>query len=140
MNLFGKIFTLLIFFMSITFLVLAVMVGATHRDWKSVAKANKLKATSTQNKLDATKTATNETKKKLNAEQVSRQQQLAQLFSELQVARTRHAWCVFWLIPPYLLEIFNSEEDCLRVHGHLDEDRGEWRNQIVYTFPSRVKP
>lgn len=89
MNLFGKIFTLLIFFMSIAFLVLAVMVGASHRNWKEIANTNKLQATTTANRLVAVKTASNEASKKLNAEQVSRQQQLSQLFSELQIAKTR---------------------------------------------------
>ena len=43
MNLMGKIFTLLIFFMSICFLVISVMVGASHRNWKKEAQ-DKLEA------------------------------------------------------------------------------------------------
>jgi hypothetical protein len=56
--------------------------------------------------------------------------------AKLQVSIDRFAWCVFWLTPPYLLEIFNSEQDCLRIHGHLDESKGTLRNQIVYGFPN----
>lgn len=89
MNLFGKIFTLLIFFLSITFLVLAVMVGASHRNWKEVARVNAEKARNTQNRLEESKTASGEAQKKLRAEMVARQQQLSQLFSELELAKTR---------------------------------------------------
>ena len=88
MNLMGKIFTLLIFFMSITFLVLAVMVGASHRNWKEIAAANKDKASLASARLEQTRAATNGFAKKLNSEQVSRQQQFAYLFSELEVAKT----------------------------------------------------
>lgn len=88
MNLFGKIFTLLIFFLSITFLVLAVMVGATHRNWKDLATTNAETARVMQTRLDSAKSASGDAAKKLNAEQVSRQQQLAQLYSELQIAQT----------------------------------------------------
>lgn len=91
MNLFGKIFTLLIFFLSITFLVLAVMVGATHRNWKRLATENADLARVTQTRLDSAKSATGDAAKRLNSEQVARQQQLAQLYSELQIAETRLA-------------------------------------------------
>ena len=43
MNLTGKILTFLILFLSVAFLVLAVMVGATHQNWKEVANDNKQK-------------------------------------------------------------------------------------------------
>lgn len=89
MNLFGKIFTLLIFFLSITFLVLAVMVGATHRNWKKLATDNAELARVTQQRLDSAKSASGDAAKRLNSEQVARQQQLAQLYSELQIAETR---------------------------------------------------
>ncbi len=89
MNLFGKIFTLLIFFLSITFMVLAVMVGASHRNWKEVASVNADKSRTMLTRLEKAKTASGEALKKLNAEQVGRQQQLSQLFSELELAKTR---------------------------------------------------
>ena len=41
MNLMGKILTLLIFFLSICFLVIAVMVGAAHQNWQEQANENK---------------------------------------------------------------------------------------------------
>lgn len=55
---------------------------------------------------------------------------------KLQVSIDRLVWCVFWLTPPYLLEVFNSEQDCLRIHGHPDEYKGTMRNQIIYGFPN----
>lgn len=88
MNLFGKIFTLLIFFLSITFLVLAVMVGASHRNWKAIATKNAEMSRLAQTRLDAAKDASGDAMKALNAEQVARQQQLSQLFSEIQIAQT----------------------------------------------------
>ena len=57
--------------------------------------------------------------------------------AKLKVGTDRQVWCVFWLTPPYTLNMFESEEDCLRIHGHPDERTGELRNQIVYGFPSR---
>lgn len=89
MNLMGKIFTLFIFFLSISFLVLAIMVGASHRNWKEVATTNKAKASLAQNRLDAAKTASKDTEKILNNERVSRQLQLSQLFSRIQIAQSR---------------------------------------------------
>lgn len=89
MNLMGKIFTLLIFFMSITFLVLAVMVGASHRNWKETAAANKDKAALAAARLEQTRATSNEFVRKLNAVQVSSQQQFAYLFSALNINKTR---------------------------------------------------
>ena len=51
MNLTGKILTFLILFLSVAFLVLAVMVGATHQEWKKIAKENKDKLTEAKNVL-----------------------------------------------------------------------------------------
>lgn len=87
MNLMGKIFTLLIFFMSICFLVIAVMVGASHRNWKEVATTNKTAADRFQALLDEAKNSSTEKDKLLNAERVARTFQLAQLESQLAVAR-----------------------------------------------------
>jgi len=89
MNLMGKIFTLLIFFMSITFLVLAVMVGASHRNWKEIAAANKDKATLAADRLEQSRSTSNGFRRKLNAEQVSRTDQFAQLYSAKAVAEKR---------------------------------------------------
>jgi hypothetical protein len=86
MNLMGKIFTLLIFFMSICFLVIAVMVGASHRNWKEAASQNKTRADQAQKVADAVRNQTGEKEKLLAAERVSRALQLAQLESQLKVA------------------------------------------------------
>lgn len=87
MNLMGKIFTLLIFFMSICFLVISVMVGASHREWKDIAQTMKDDATAATTRLQDAKTNTNEKEKLLSAERVSRAMQLAQLESQLKRAR-----------------------------------------------------
>ena len=52
MNLMGKILTLLIFFLSICFLVIAVMVGAAHQNWQEQANENKVVAERAQSLLD----------------------------------------------------------------------------------------
>ncbi|MEM9411481.1 MAG: hypothetical protein AAGA30_10230 [Planctomycetota bacterium] len=88
MNLTGKILTFLILFLSVAFLVLAVMVGATHQEWKKVASENKNKLTEARNILKTFQGKSEEIKKKLNAERVSRRLQLAQLESQLNSART----------------------------------------------------
>ncbi|MDY6939650.1 MAG: hypothetical protein SWY16_18610 [Cyanobacteriota bacterium] len=56
--------------------------------------------------------------------------------AKLAIGRDRQVWCVFWLTPPYTLNVFESETDCLRIHGHPDERTGELRSKIVYGFPS----
>lgn len=88
MNLTGKILTFLILFLSVAFLVLAVMVGATHRNWKEVANENKQKLQEARNILNTYKGKSEEINKKLNAERVARRMQLAQLESQLNTART----------------------------------------------------
>jgi len=86
MNLIGKIFTLLIFFMSICFLVIAVMVGASHRNWKVQATINKAEAEKFRIAADSAKTKAGEMDKKLAAERAARAMQLAQLESQLKIA------------------------------------------------------
>ena len=87
MNLAGKFLTFLILFMSIVFLVLAVVTGATHQGMEAIA-SNKTAAENYQRLLDEAKEATTVGKRLLVAEATSRQQQLAQLNSELQKERT----------------------------------------------------
>ena len=87
MNLAGKILTGLILFLSIAFLVLAVMVGATHRNWKQVASDNANKVREAQNILNSYKGKSEEIKRELNAERVARTLQLSQLESQLNAAR-----------------------------------------------------
>ena len=92
MNLMGKILTLLIFFLSICFLVIAVMVGAAHRNWKQMANDNKQAADRAKLLLDSAKTQTNETKKLLESHRVASQLQIAQLQSQLtQAVQNRDA-------------------------------------------------
>jgi small-conductance mechanosensitive channel len=86
MNLMGKIFTLLIFFMSICFLVIAVMVGASHRNWKVQATVNKAEADKFRIAADSAKTKTGEMDKKLAAERAARAAQLAMLESQLKIS------------------------------------------------------
>jgi hypothetical protein len=82
MNLMGKIFTLLIFFMSICFLVISVMVGASHRNWKKAAADMNAKATQAQNIANEAKVSTTEKEKLLAAERVGRAAQLGRLESQ----------------------------------------------------------
>lgn len=86
MNLMGKIFTLLIFFMSICFLVISVMVGAAHRNWKAEASANKELAAEALKIANEAKAKTGDKDRLLNAERASRAMQLAQLESQLKIA------------------------------------------------------
>lgn len=83
MNLAGKIITLLIFFLSVAFLVLAIMVGATHQEWKQIATENKQKVAQARTILDSYKGKQEEIKQTLDSERVSRRLQLAQLNSQL---------------------------------------------------------
>ena len=87
MNLTGKILTGLILFMSIAFLVLAVMVGATHRNWKEIATTNAQQVNEARNILNTYKGKSEEIKRELNAERVARTLQLSQLESQLNSAR-----------------------------------------------------
>lgn len=83
MSLMGKIFTLLIFFMSICFLVISVMVGASHRNWKDIAQRMQDDAKAAQTRLTDAKNSTDEKEKLLQSERVSRALQLSQLESQL---------------------------------------------------------
>jgi hypothetical protein len=90
MNLMGKIFTLLIFFMSICFLVMALMVGASHRNWKAIATEKKNEADLAQTILDQSKAKTSEKEKLLSSERTGRAMQLAQLESQFRAARENY--------------------------------------------------
>lgn len=87
MNLTGKILTFLILFLSIAFLVLAVMVGATHQNWKKIANDNRAKLKEASAILNTYKGKSEDIKKQLNAERVARRLQLAQLESQLNTAQ-----------------------------------------------------
>lgn len=87
MNLAGKFLTFLILIMSLVFLVLAVVTGASHQAWKSVAIQNKSIADTKTKLLEELKAQTTIGERLLQNEKVSRQQQLAQLYSELEKER-----------------------------------------------------
>ena len=87
MNLMGKIFTLLIFFMSICFLVIAVMVGASHRNWKLAATEMKAQADQARSRVRDVQASTTEMEKRLASERVARTFQLSQLESQLTRAK-----------------------------------------------------
>lgn len=99
MTLVGKIFTVLIFIMSLVFMSFAVMVFATHRNWKETATntdttgGKKLgltqqleQAKTKRAELEATLTAT---QNKLNEERATRQAALAAL--QVRLARSEEA-------------------------------------------------
>lgn len=87
MNLMGKIFTFLIFLLSVVFLVIAIMVGASDRNWKSVASTQKEKAQAATRNIDLLRGTTVNLKQTLAAEKASRAQQLAHLQSQLKLAK-----------------------------------------------------
>ena len=82
MTLVGKIFTVLIFVMSILFMAFSMMVFATHTNWKETAEKLKLKSTQQQQLIDQAKLDLESVKRALALEQASRRHALA-------VAQTR---------------------------------------------------
>lgn len=90
MNLMGKIFTLLIFFMSICFLVIALMVGASHRNWKQMATQKNDEARLATNRLQDAKSNTLEKEKQLSSERTGRAMQLGALESQNRAARENY--------------------------------------------------
>lgn len=94
MNLVGKIFVVLIVFMSIVFMSFAVAVYATHRNWRNeVIGENGL-----TKQLQSEKTLNNELKDdlakrlaELNAEKEAKKQALAKLENELAVLKENYA-------------------------------------------------
>ena len=81
MNLMGKIFTFMIFVMSVVFLVVSIMVGASDRNWKAKAALEKTRASSASSSIDSLKDETAKLEKTLEFEKASRSQQLANLQS-----------------------------------------------------------
>ncbi|HEX5104105.1 MAG TPA: hypothetical protein VFV87_09860, partial [Pirellulaceae bacterium] len=101
MTLVGKIFTVLIFVMSIVFMSFAVMVFATHKNWKlyadnaSPAPGQKLGLKQQYEQLQQLKKQAddqlNQLKNELAEEQAARKQALAALQSQLTQAQTKLA-------------------------------------------------
>ncbi|HMP77822.1 MAG TPA: hypothetical protein PKD54_00070 [Pirellulaceae bacterium] len=84
MNIVGKILTFLILFMSICFLVIAFILGASQTRWKDLATNNRDRAQLLQTLLNDAKERQTGKERQLRAEAVARAQQLAQLNAELQ--------------------------------------------------------
>jgi hypothetical protein len=85
MTLIGKIFTMLIFVMSLVFMAFAVMVYATHTNWKNNATALQAKLATLQTTLKESEELRNRLKNELAQEQAARKAALA----ALQVRATR---------------------------------------------------
>lgn len=82
MTLVGKIFTMLIFVMSLVFMSFSIMVFATHSNWKAQSEALKARLTQQEQALAQAKTDHENTKRDLAQEQAARRHALA-------VAQTR---------------------------------------------------
>ena len=77
MTLVGKIFTVLIFVMSIVFMAFSIMVFATHTNWKTMSEGLKQKLTQQEQLNTQAKADHEKTKRDLAQEQASRRQALA---------------------------------------------------------------
>jgi len=86
MNLVGKIFTVLIFVMSIFFMTMALMVYATHKNWKDVVLAKgglKEQLTQVRTEKDDLTTARDKLQKDLDDLKGAKQKELAALENEI---------------------------------------------------------
>src|SRR5687768_12123964 len=83
MTLLGKIFTVLIFIMSVAFCILAVATFATHRNWKDVATAHATKITALQTEIAEKNQLLENSKTALAAEQAARRAALSTLQAKL---------------------------------------------------------
>jgi hypothetical protein len=79
MTLLGKIFTVLIFIMSVAFCILAVVTFATHKNWKEMAEARKTTIEQLEGKLLAQQAETLRTQAELANEQSARRSALSTL-------------------------------------------------------------
>ncbi|MFN0020849.1 MAG: hypothetical protein ACKVP0_21525 [Pirellulaceae bacterium] len=93
MTLVGKIFTVLIFIMSLVFMSFAVMVFATHQNWRDMVKSTDSSKPGLERRLElktaeltAAKAEHERTKQQLALEQASRRQALAALQTRLTTA------------------------------------------------------
>jgi hypothetical protein len=86
MNTLGRILTLLILIMSIGFMILSIMLGAAHRNWKEEATQYRRLTEEYQRAADDAKSRAGQKDIVLEVERVARQRQLAQLESRLKIA------------------------------------------------------
>jgi hypothetical protein len=87
MTLVGKIFTVLIFVMSIVFMAFSIMVFATHTNWREQAQKLKGQVTQQEQLVVQAKADHDKTKRDLAQEQASRRQALAALQTKLKAAQ-----------------------------------------------------
>ena len=87
MNKIGNILTVLILLMSTIFLVIAVMVAASDRNWKKAASNFQAKAKAAQDNLELVKGSTQKMEKLLVAERTSRAGQVGNLNSQVRILR-----------------------------------------------------
>jgi multidrug efflux pump subunit AcrA (membrane-fusion protein) len=87
MTLVGKIFTMLIFVMSIVFMAFAIMVFATHTNWRTESGALKTQLVQKEQLLKQATEEHDKTKRDLAQEQASRRQALAALQTKLQASQ-----------------------------------------------------
>ena len=86
MTLVGKIFTVLIFVMSIVFMAFSIMVFATHTNWRERAEKLKGQVTQQEQLVVQAKADHDKTKRDLAQEQASRRQALAALQTKLKAS------------------------------------------------------
>src|SRR3990172_8504261 len=82
MNLLGKIFTFIILVMRILFMGMAIMVYATHKNWRDIAQATSNQLQQRTAEYDRLKSEYNRLDDQLTAELESAQQQVRKLESE----------------------------------------------------------
>ena len=87
MNLVGKIITILILLLSVCFLMIGIMVNASHQNWKELAIANKAKVEEYAANRDRILGETAKKDNIIESEKVARMLRIQQLESQLQLAR-----------------------------------------------------
>ncbi len=86
MNLLGKIITLLIMLLSICFLMIAVMVNASHQNWKQMALNNKDQVDRVNQENRQIREQIEQKNEAIKTEKVARMLRIQQLESQLQLA------------------------------------------------------
>ena len=90
MNLVGKIITILILLLSVCFLMIGIMVNASHQNWKELAIANKAKVEEYAANRDRILGETAKKDNIIESEKVARMLRIQQLESQLQLARKEY--------------------------------------------------
>jgi len=86
MNLLGKIITLMILLLSVCFLMISIMVGASHQNWKQMAMDNKAKAEQYAKQARQTMDEVQKKERAIRTEKVARMLRIQQLESQVQMA------------------------------------------------------